>query len=161
MLCRRHNELLKLWVALWIHYFMHTLHLSILTVFFAIEDVMSIWKKKRNVFLCCDKPLPSKWGGPKQTAVKMGWSEVCRSPNVAMGRVKFAALEPVWISLISQGTHSKKSTIQNRDGCGGLGQEETLLMCNQEELQTLNVEWQSQLSTLQQLSSAYKHILQV
>lgn len=113
-----------------------------LSVFSAIQEVMRIWEKNKS-FLCYDKPLPRKWGGPKQTAVKLAWSEVYRIPNVAMGRGIVAAMKPVWNSLIRLGTHWKKWTIQNRDGYGGWGQELTLLLCNQGELQTLNVEWQS------------------
>lgn len=61
-----------------------------------------------------------------------------------------AVMEPVWNSLIRQGTNWKKWTTQNRDGCGGWGQGERLLLCNWGELQTPNVEWHSRVAVVYQ-----------
>lgn len=82
--------------------------------FFAVHCVMSICYKEG--FVCCDKLLHRKRGGPKNRPMVRNF----QGSSIKWGM--HAAGKPVWNSLIKQGTHWKKCAIQNRDGGVGDGE---------------------------------------
>lgn len=127
---QKHNELHQLGVMLY-----RCIHKPSSVQFglvFFIQEVMSIWKKNKS-FLCCDKPLPRKWGGPKngKEQSKLAGSEVYRIPTAGLGRRVRAALEPVWNSLIRQGSPAGKKAMDHTEQgwLWGLGDKEGDCCC--------------------------------
>lgn len=161
MLCRRQKLLHRL--CMWLYGFtaLYTPFISPLpSVFSAIQEVMSIWENNKS-FLCSDKTLPRKWGVPKQTAVKLAWSEVYRISIVAVWRGLVAATKPVWNSLIRQETHRKAGPYRTRVTMG-VGEKKGHCCCviegNYEQCRMAI--WQGCCVLTSVETSVYKHVSQ-